>query len=623
MKVIPIPKYVEWLEGNFKIEKNTVLGADSFTFSEHLLHLKKYLDKTLAGNFRILANAKDNVIKLQKNNVALEEQSYILKILENQIIIQASSDSGLYYGITTFCQLVKEYGRNLPMMIIEDSPDIKKRGILLDVTRGRVPKISTIKRMIKELSFYKINQVYLYVEHAFEYSQLSEAWRGTSAFSAADILEIKQYAKKYYMELVPAFASLGHLYQILMTKTCENLVELENVKKQYSWLDRQVHHMVDVSNPQSMKLIKDMIDETLPLFDSEYFNLCCDETFDLGRGKSRQMVEKKGLANVYCNFVSQICNYVEEKGKRPMIFGDIVFKFDDIDTQIFEKCSLISWNYDETGGEEMTSKLHEMNAKECFVMCGTNGWNRFVNDYHVAMKNIRAVSKHALKYRASGMITADWGDMGHFCMPETSEPMLIYGASYAWNIRPMVENSEIVQSIAEKIYGKECADIIDLLEDLYENELFHWADVACYQEIRNGNSFNEDDILKPWVNQVYAEKITYEMLKKSHSRITVIKQELERKLKIVNRRTKNKISKLLILADGIDLANAYLGFLKKIEFHQSEKNLVEPRELALQFEYWFNEYERCWRENYRESELEKIRYVIYGVCNHLREYECK
>lgn len=60
---------------------------------------------------------------------------------------------------------------------------------------------------IDQLALYKYNQFQLYVEHAFAFGELSEAWRGTDPLTADDIMFLDEYCARHGIELVP---SLGH-----------------------------------------------------------------------------------------------------------------------------------------------------------------------------------------------------------------------------------------------------------------------------------------------------------------------------------------------------------------------------------------------------------------------------
>ena len=56
----------------------------------------------------------------------------------------------------------------VPCLHIKDKPDFKYRGFYQDVTRGKIPTVDTIKKLIDTMAYYKLNSLQLYVEHVFE-----------------------------------------------------------------------------------------------------------------------------------------------------------------------------------------------------------------------------------------------------------------------------------------------------------------------------------------------------------------------------------------------------------------------------------------------------------------------
>ena len=65
------------------------------------------------------------------------------------------------------------------------------------------------------------------------------------------------------------------------------------------------HHTLDASDPRALKLMKERIDEYMSLFSSKYFNICADETFDIGLGKTKDLVAQLGRESVYIRFVDE------------------------------------------------------------------------------------------------------------------------------------------------------------------------------------------------------------------------------------------------------------------------------------------------------------------------------
>ena len=166
------------------------------------------------------------------------------------------------------------------------------------------------------MAAYKLNQLQLYMEHTFLFAKFSEVWRDDTPLTPEDILELDAYCRKRHIELIPSIACFGHLYKVLRTRTYCHLCELPDMEQEpFGFVDRMKHHTLDVSNPESMQLAKSLIDEFMPLFTSKYFNICADETFDLGKGKSAGLAETKGTQRMYLDFVKELCGYVVSKGK--------------------------------------------------------------------------------------------------------------------------------------------------------------------------------------------------------------------------------------------------------------------------------------------------------------------
>ncbi len=613
MKVIPKPQKTEYTSGSFYLDENTVVCSENFSESFPIIFLTDYIKERLVTTLRISAVDAKSSICFKHKCMGGKPQSYVIEICENQITIFAEDGCGFYYGAVTLCQLIDEYGVSIPCCKITDYCSIEKRGILYDATRGRVPKLETVKELIKNLSFYKINQLYFYIEHTFEYAGISEGWRGSDAFSARDFLEIIDYAQKYYVEVVPTFASFGHLYQILGSKSYSHLAEMDDVTNPYSWIDRQIHHVVDVSNPQSEELIFSMLEQTLPLFKSQYFNLGCDETFDLGMGRSKSLADKYGKGELYGTFVSKLCEKVKASNKKPMVFGDIMEHYPELTQKYFKDATILLWHYGTDGLEEGIKKF-ESEGNEIFLCCGTSGWNRFICDYQLAEDNIYLLCKQCAEHKLKGIINTDWGDMGSMNFPEIAEAMYIYGAQYSWNIDAENDDSKI----SEEIYGD--AEVVDLLKQLHQCEVFNWADINAWNEEKSGNKFKETDMIGLWINQDYMDKQNPDDIEAAYTNAVCIKRILRKKA-AAQEKFRYKYEFLINAAEAISLSAAFLSVIRITQFGNSGSFLKNPAELAEAFEYWLSSYEKLWRMYYKESELRRIQETVFSVCDTLRDID--
>src|SRR5208283_753473 len=87
---------------------------------------------------------------------------YNLKIYRQGVRIEFRETGGLRAAMATFRQLSRQYGRRLPCLKIRDWPDFSRRGVMLDISRGRVPRFETLLKLIGRLADFKINELQLY-----------------------------------------------------------------------------------------------------------------------------------------------------------------------------------------------------------------------------------------------------------------------------------------------------------------------------------------------------------------------------------------------------------------------------------------------------------------------------
>jgi len=119
--------------------------------------------------------------------------AYRLSINDEGVSILASDDAGLLYGACTLRQLLPgdlaggTEALMLPKTTIVDWPDIPHRGVMLDISRDRVPTLETLFGLVDLLASWKVNQLQLYMEHTFAYAGHEMVWRDASPLRAAEI----------------------------------------------------------------------------------------------------------------------------------------------------------------------------------------------------------------------------------------------------------------------------------------------------------------------------------------------------------------------------------------------------------------------------------------------------
>ncbi|MGQ9455107.1 MAG: glycoside hydrolase family 20 zincin-like fold domain-containing protein [Armatimonadota bacterium] len=349
-------------------------------------------------------------------------EGYNLTVKKDCVQITAAAPAGVYYGTCTLLQLVRQHRKNLPILTIEDFPDFPERGVMLDVSRDKVPTLETLMQLIDMLSEWKINQFQLYTEHTFEYIGHEVVWKKASPVTGSDILKLDAYCRGRFVELVPNQNSFGHMERWLKHKQYRDLAEVPSAP-----------FSLCPQDPRSIKLIADLYDQLLPHFSSKYFNVGCDETHDLGKGRSKQVCEKLGVGKVYLDFLLKLHELVTEHGRQMLFWGDIINRHPELIPELPKDVIALEWGYGADHAFKPNCEKHAAAGIEFWVCPGTSTWNSFVGRAVNAIYNPVRAAKEGLETGATGLLNTDWGDNGHHQFLPVSYLGYMVGAACSWN----------------------------------------------------------------------------------------------------------------------------------------------------------------------------------------------
>jgi hexosaminidase len=469
--LIPLQKYKRGA-GQFRWPQKTVLETsrmiDVLPLKQLVEDLKRVCCTDTSIHFGVSASAS---LRIVRDHKIANSEGYRISIDPEEILVSASHDAGAFYATQTLRDMLTIYGHALPVCRIEDWPDFKRRGIFYDCSRGKVPKISTVKSLIRRLASWKINELQLYIENVFKFDRHPLIGKGFSPFSPEDILEIQDYCKLYHIQLVPTFASFGHMEKILAIPRYRHLSEgVGLVEDKYpGFLDHPGGTTICPGDPDSIKLVGELYEEYLPLFEAEDFNVCCDETWELGCGRSKNRANRVGVGRVYLDYILKIQKLCNKHGKRMNFFGDVLFEYKDIMDDVLKEAVLVHWEYEENGSRLLETKnICELGLP--FLACpGTSGWLSHGTRLSNSMQNIKKFSVKGRKYGAEGMLTMDWGDFGHRNFLGVSLHAMAYGAAHSWN-GGAVDDKRFTQTFCHSITGQsneKLAEAICILGNTY------------------------------------------------------------------------------------------------------------------------------------------------------------
>jgi hypothetical protein len=370
-------------------------------------------------------NEEFNLI-LRKNslytNENIKSEGYKLLINTNEIILLAEDNKGIFYGIQSLKQLFRASKENdsIPGVLISDWPSFKYRAISDDISRGPIPTMDYMKYQIRRLSEMKINTYIHYVEHVVKTKRYPEFAPDDGSLTIDEWKEIADYALSYNITVIGGFQSFGHFQKILETPEYAHLGESGT--------------LISPVKPESYEFLENIYDEMIPAFHSDIFNINCDETFDLGKEDSKQLVDSIGYAEVYYQHIMKLYNIVKKYDKRIIMWGDILLEYPYLIDKLPKDVLIGTWNYDAKETFKEFIDPFKDSGNELWVVPGVLNSRRIYPDFNKAFNNIKVFVEEGYEAGATGVLNCFWDD-GSTGLFSNDWYGAAYGADKSWNVK--------------------------------------------------------------------------------------------------------------------------------------------------------------------------------------------
>lgn len=390
-----------------------------------------------------------------RDEARLGAEAYEIEISRGGVEIRCGDARARRYAQQTLDQIRRQCGEELPCLRIRDAPDIPVRGYMLDVSRDRVPTRATLERLVGLLARLRLNHLQLYTEHTFAYRDHETVWRDASPITEDDVRTLDRLCTENGIELVANQNCFGHMERWLRHERYRALAEAPE-GWETRWGRRQSPSVIAPTD-ESLALVRGLFDELLPSFSSRCVNVNCDEPFELGKGRSREEVERRGRGAVYLEFLEKILAPLHEQGRHVLFWGDILRLHPELLGELpREDTTALVWHYEApTDPGRLPDEFFDIlgdfgidreavrgfvgqarpfiEAGYPFWVCpGTSSWNSLVGRLPNARANLLDAARQGTAHGAGGYLITDWGDGGHLQPPSVSFPPLAYGAAVSW-----------------------------------------------------------------------------------------------------------------------------------------------------------------------------------------------
>ncbi len=435
LNIIPTPQIEIMHNGNFAITNSTTLSIQNNKPNDRNQQTKfniiaEIINNTIHNKYNLSLNiSRNNKIKNNYIEISLidsasffnnqypliNNEGYYLNISNDNISIKSISTKGLFYGAMSLIQIIENSNNQLlPTCNIIDWPSFKIRGISDDISRGQVSNLDNFKKTIQNLAKYKMNTYMLYIEDMMLFDSYPSIGQNRGALSKQEIAEIVKFANIYNIDVIPIFQTLGHYENILAQPEFYKYAEFPGAAS------------INISDDSIYIFLDNMICEVAHAFPSEYIHIGADESFDVGLGKSKKLVEKSDLATVHDNHYNKIYDICKKYNKNVMIYSDIILENPKIIDLIPKDITIVDWHYSTQDYETSTSLFAKNNFN---YIISPSVWNFYcimpIN--FIALPNIKYLSIAGYQNKSIGMINSNWGDFG----AETFKELNLFG--YAWS----------------------------------------------------------------------------------------------------------------------------------------------------------------------------------------------
>ncbi|MEW5797697.1 MAG: glycoside hydrolase family 20 zincin-like fold domain-containing protein [Bacteroidota bacterium] len=497
VSMIPEPRSVSAKTGQFKITSTTkvILGTGNSVeqfiaqqLNDELALLKatqvkvtdeKSIRKLLSNYIFIGTPATElgkKFLKERKGTLTpeMKTEGYFLDVDSKGIVIIAESDKGLFYGVMSLVQSLKKDGRSLtvPAMSISDYPMQKIRGITDDISRGQISTVENFKKIIRFCARYKLNVYSPYIEDVFLFKNHQSLGKDRGALTAAEWKELDAYAKRYFVDMIPIFETLGHWENILIRPEYAKYGEFPGA------------HTVNVSDEKVYALLDEMIGEIAGCFSSPYFNIAADESWDVGLGVNKERLAKSDLATVHAEHYKRVFDIVKKHGKKVMMYGDIILEHPEILKKIPNDVVMVDWHYG--ASFDYTSPEIFKNAGFPYVVSPavwnfTGPFPNYINTF----LNIYYINQDGYKNGSSGILCSSWNDFGGEALREMNCYGYAWTAECAWN--PLTaENTLFDKKFFNGFFDKKQDELRAVYSILSSPaNQFHWYEVWRHPMLPN------------------------------------------------------------------------------------------------------------------------------------------
>jgi hexosaminidase len=312
-----------------------------------------------------------------------------------------------------------------------NTPAFATRGLCLDVSRSRVPTMEQLRSVVDLVAAHRGNHFELYIEHAFRYPGHEAVSDGCSPITPGELTRLCEYAADKGVTLAANQNCLGHMTRWLRHPRYAHLAETRGRFK-FGDLDRDGPFSLCPTDPEALELACGLIEVQLACVKGGLINIGCDEAFDVGAGRSADLVAAKGYARVYGQYVGAVVSHVMRCGGRAAFWADGVVRYPEAMAYIDTDAVALVWGYEPDAPFASMVETCRADGREVWVCPGTSAWRSLIGRTRERRENLARAVCDGLAAGATGLLVCEWGDCGHLQQWPIAQHAIAEAIDAAW-----------------------------------------------------------------------------------------------------------------------------------------------------------------------------------------------
>lgn len=353
LSIVPQPVQVVVNEGSYPLPSKITISVPDDSLLKVVSNFARVIEKSTG--FEVIPGQEEHATIRLVNDPEIAKDGYGLHINSQGIAINAAEKSGFIFGLQSLRQIIVESiknGNEIPYVNIFDEPRFNYRGMMMDASRYFVPKEEML-RLIDAMSLLKLNKLHWHLTddngwriEIKQYPLLTEIGskrvnRGDTPFPARrnpepgeptpdggfytqnDIREIVAYAADNGIEVIPEIDMPAHANAALAAYpqyACPVVDKFIGVLPGIGGDNADIIYCA--GNDSTISFLKNILDEVVELFPSQYIHIGGDEAWKTHWDKCplcQERIVQENLNNseeLQGWFMTTMSDYLRSKGRK-------------------------------------------------------------------------------------------------------------------------------------------------------------------------------------------------------------------------------------------------------------------------------------------------------------------